>query len=353
MNATDTVSPVIREFAASVRAALDDLSAEEIDDLTEGLEADLSEQQSDAGDEFALGDPIAYSEELRTSAGLGPRQERRRFMPIVRLRQLRTDVTTRVRSTAVGSALLDFAVVFRPVWWLVRGWVLFHVMAGIVLGWNRPALPESLLSWLTLIVLVLVSVQWGRGRWLGLSGLPMVKLIASIVAVVALPGIIGTVTHVTRHHVVEYPAPNGLSMNGQEVRNIFAYDANGEPLDNVQLFTQDGEPLTTAWDVDSSVEYFGLDERGNELNIIPNARAGDSGWGVYPLRWLKSSDLDWSAGGSALFDRADVMDATPPFERARPLTSDPNAAKESGSRAEAPGAGDMVPSPSPVSPPAP
>ena len=40
---TSTVTPEIVEFAQGVRAALADLPAEEVDDLTEGLEADLAE----------------------------------------------------------------------------------------------------------------------------------------------------------------------------------------------------------------------------------------------------------------------------------------------------------------------
>lgn len=357
MNATDTVSPVIREFASRVRAALDDLSPDEIDDLTEGLEADLSEQQKDAGDDFRLGDPVAYSEELRTSAGLGPREERRRFEPIARLRQLSADVTRRVRSTATGSALLDFAIVFRPVWWLLRAWTLFHVMAGIVSPWNRPPLPQSLLSWVALIALVVVSVQWGRGRWLKLRGLPTLKVVASTVAVLALPAIISNVTHFAGQQDVEYYAPQGLTMNGQEVRNIFAYDAEGEPLENVQLFTQDGQPLITAWDSANSAEPSGVIERGEELNLIPNARAGESGWGVYPLRQVKSSDLDWSTSGSALFDRSDVVEASPPFERTRPLASDPTAQKKAGSAREdsaaVPEEPTVSPSPSPIASPMP
>jgi hypothetical protein len=353
MNTADTVSPAIREFATAVRAALDDLSAEEVEDLTDGLEADLSEQARDAGDEFAPGDPVAYSEELRTSAGLGPRTERRQFQPIARLKRLGEDATTRARSTAVGSALLDFALALRPAWWLLRAWVLFHLVAGIVAPWNRPALPQSLLSWLALLGLVVVSVQWGRGRWLGLPALPVLKVIASILAVIALPAITSTLSYNANHQADEYSSPQGLTMHGQEVRNIFAYDADGEPLENVQLFTQDGDPLITAWDADNRVEYVGQDERGNELNIIPNPRAGKSGWGVYPLFQVKTDDLDLSSGNGALFDGSDVIEPMLPFERARPLAADPNAEKAStaekpDSRVEEPSAS---PSPSPVSPP--
>jgi len=44
MTATD---PAIEEFATAVRAALGDLPADEVDDLTDGLEADLTERAAD------------------------------------------------------------------------------------------------------------------------------------------------------------------------------------------------------------------------------------------------------------------------------------------------------------------
>lgn len=46
----------IRAFAAAVRAELDDLPPEEVDDLLDGLEADLAEQASDSGEGFSLPD---------------------------------------------------------------------------------------------------------------------------------------------------------------------------------------------------------------------------------------------------------------------------------------------------------
>ncbi len=37
--------------------------------------------------------------------------------------------------------------------------------------------------------------------------------------------------------------PPGLVNNGNQVTNIYPYDAQGQPLDNVRLFDQDGQPL--------------------------------------------------------------------------------------------------------------
>ncbi|TFD05650.1 hypothetical protein E3T29_13490, partial [Cryobacterium sp. TMT1-66-1] len=97
MSETATTPQSIRDFALAVRAALNDLPADDVDDLTDGLEADLTEQAADvdAGDAaapgFDLGDPVAYADELRGAAGLpvrGATPEAR----VPRLRRLRTRV---------------------------------------------------------------------------------------------------------------------------------------------------------------------------------------------------------------------------------------------------------------------
>ena len=59
------------EFAAKVREALSDLPPDELDELTDGLEADLAERAEESG--LELGDPSAYAEELRAAAGYPPR----------------------------------------------------------------------------------------------------------------------------------------------------------------------------------------------------------------------------------------------------------------------------------------
>jgi hypothetical protein len=66
---TSTVTPEIAEFAQGVRAALADLPAEEVDDLTDGLEADLAEAYAEDL-QRELPDPAAYATELRAAAGL-------------------------------------------------------------------------------------------------------------------------------------------------------------------------------------------------------------------------------------------------------------------------------------------
>ena len=62
----------VRAFVARVREHLGDLDAEEQQELTIGLEADLTDLVAERGPE-ALGDPVVYARELRTAAGHPPK----------------------------------------------------------------------------------------------------------------------------------------------------------------------------------------------------------------------------------------------------------------------------------------
>src|SRR3954468_1429827 len=77
MSTSPLASPAVAEFAAAVRAALSDLAPDEIDELTDGLEADLTDRLAD-GDAADLGDPRAYAEALGPAAGLPHRPMPRR-----------------------------------------------------------------------------------------------------------------------------------------------------------------------------------------------------------------------------------------------------------------------------------
>ena len=70
-SASDSAAQV-QEYVSAVRAALSDLSLEEVEDLTAGMDADLGELLAERGGtlEVALGSPQAYAAELRTAAGL-------------------------------------------------------------------------------------------------------------------------------------------------------------------------------------------------------------------------------------------------------------------------------------------
>ncbi|GAA3618916.1 hypothetical protein GCM10022223_39650 [Kineosporia mesophila] len=64
----------IADYLAAVRTALADLPADEVDELTGGLEADLAESLAENGSPVEVfGPPEAYAAELRSAGAGGPR----------------------------------------------------------------------------------------------------------------------------------------------------------------------------------------------------------------------------------------------------------------------------------------
>jgi hypothetical protein len=251
---TSTVAPEIVAFAKGVRAALSDLPPEEVDDLTEGLEADLAESLAEDL-RRTLPDPVAYAAELRTAAGVPPRKTERRGLAAelgrARDRARERLVAERDRNPAVASAL-DFVVTLRPAWWLVRAWVATWLLAwifGVQDGWWFGGV-----FWIVLPVLALVSVQWGRGRWDFPSRRQLVLAGNVLAAVALLPVLAASSSSAHRHDfdqgyelgladAADAGESSGLSLGGDPVTNMFAYDAAGNPLTGVQLFDQDGRPI--------------------------------------------------------------------------------------------------------------
>src|SRR5688500_15363497 len=95
----------IAAFAASVRRHLDDLPSDEVDELVDGLPADMADQAADSGLDFTLPDAAAYAEELRAAAGLPPRAEPdRRRGPLARASALTRTRIARLRAHPAAAA---------------------------------------------------------------------------------------------------------------------------------------------------------------------------------------------------------------------------------------------------------
>ena len=298
----------IAEFAVAVRAELSDLPADDVDDLTDGLAADLTEQAADAAEAGVaspeLGAPAAYAAELRAAADLPPRTEpaagarQDSFLRRMgtRARTQRADAARGIRQSPAGAQLLDFLLVLRPVWWVLRGWAVYAV-AEIFIGRSVAFLPTDPFRTIFLLALVTLSVQWGRGRWLPWRWLTGFRTLVSVCAVVALPLLILVAAHQLSYQNT-YAAPSdsyvspGLVQNGEQVTNIFAYDAEGQPLPDVQLFDQDGQPLGVVDDSPNTPYLSQFDEAGTEHVLVPSRRVpGGSGWNVYPLGHVASEDV--------------------------------------------------------------
>jgi hypothetical protein len=188
-----TITTALRpvdEFARAVRAALSDLPADEVDDLTDGLEADLAERASDQ-DSPDFGDPAAYAYELRTAAGVpfrNPPSSLAYATGILRNGGLHALAT--LRSNRAFAAAFGFFASLQPVWWVYRGWAVF-LWFEFGLGGVIHPLPATLGGVLVFIPSVLLSVQFGRDRWLPWRWMRVVLALVNIALAVATPFIAG------------------------------------------------------------------------------------------------------------------------------------------------------------------
>ena len=352
---TLTAAERIHGFAEAVRAQLADLPADEVDDLVEGLVGDLSDQAADHGGQIELRDPAAYAQELRDAAGLPERG------PITtartpwheRLAAAAGRIVGRIRSSAFGSWLLDLLIALRPVWWVLRGLVLAALVvipAGLgprtMAGYG--GLPAQVFTWALIIAVILVSVQWGRGRWLPRNPLRHIRTVASIIAVLAFPMVFSPVlfgfASATMYPQASYvPPPPGLRLDGEQIDNLFVYDKDGNLINGAQIYTNRGTPVdlfgTASEDLDSGPGY--VDSSG-ESTVVPfrDAQARPV-WNVYPLQLGRYTDLNAGTLTS-------TTDPVPPFLRAPDRALTPAAAPTPGSSTPPSPTASPTPTPTPV-----
>lgn len=292
---TSTVAPEISAFAQGVREALSDLPADEVDDLTDGLEADLAESLAEDL-RRTLPDPVAYAAELRLAAGLpAPTVAiKRGVMSGLRdgWRETSDAIGVTVRRNPVLVSLLEFAEVLRPAWWIFRSWIATWLIAAFF-GMERGYWFDGI-SWMLFAALAVVSVQWGRGRWT-FRGVSSLVVIGNVIAVVALLPLLNAAQSWGGGDTYYYGDGTeqdliGVYLNGEPVTNIFGYDASGRPLDGVQLFDQDGNPLATAVaGADGCLEE---DCNTSGLWAPSTLQNGTVAWNVFPMKMVKAEDVD-------------------------------------------------------------
>lgn len=321
----------VAAYADQVRAHLADLGAEAVDELTDGLEADLAEELAERsatvgavpGDETVLdlarvfGPASVYAAELRSAAGLAPAG------PAVRRRPVRDALRKNaeswsedahhlldaIRGLPGGRWAVETTVALRPLWWVARGWVWFVAVGGFYrlrYPWSirQFYVPETGAAWLLLLALVLVSVAWGRGGLTRPRALRLGLGFAHAAAVVAvLPLVVSASALVADARVgqpypvevlVEVPAEpdDGVIVDGMYVSNLFVYDAQGNPLQDVQIVDDRGRPVRTVTDGSASDwQLPGVDEA---WAFAPSAdESGRARWNVYPLAGAPSDAWQW------------------------------------------------------------
>jgi hypothetical protein len=305
MTGTAVRSQEAQDYIDGVASALADLPDEDRADVLDELAAHVDELAAEGETALVvrLGTPAHYAAELRASAGLPPVGAPGRTGDRLAAR-FRT-----ARESRRAQAATAFVTSLRPVWWLVRAWVL----VGLVAMWpgqttrtwsgNLPFAPRVMTPEVGLILVFLAiwaSVQLGRGA---LSAPRRAMVVLNVVAALAtVPVLASCVDQANNVQYVEegalYVTPHtkvpteGVYAQGSQVWNIYAYDAAGRMLHDVRLYTQDGTPLSLGLGPDGTRKPV-VDQQGR---LVSNA---------YPYRYVEAD------GTVANPDAGPVVDAPP------------------------------------------
>jgi hypothetical protein len=358
--AADVTEEAIQAFADRVRAALRDLPEGDVVELTEGLEASLAEQAADSSPGSALphdGDAVAYAAELRDAAGLpaagavtGKTSVVSGAVDVVRtrVRERAAAAAEWVRTKPLLGPLFQIAVTLQPVWWVLRVFVAYWLLQGFTQGHIYSPVPyiSEWLIWFVLLTAVVVSVQWGRGKWLPWRWLADIRSLASLYLFVFALSMVPSVgsnlydgAYMAGYaqgedDAIAYSAntgdagyagdtgATGMVSDGEPVENIFAFDAQGKPLTEVQLFDQAGRPLVTV-QVPNETRYlntFPTGDRAAPLTLVPRPiGSGMNAWNIFPLQRLPEGELDYSKDPTGVFDIAKAEPTSPPKITVYPL----------------------------------
>ncbi|MEO6605035.1 MAG: hypothetical protein ABIN55_05430 [Aeromicrobium sp.] len=335
---TSTVTPEIAKFAQGVRAALADLPADEVDDLTDGLEADLAEAYAEDL-QRELPDPSVYATELRLAAGLPARSKiRHGALNGIgdSLRETRRDIGIAIHRNPALAGFADFLVTLRPVWWVFRAWLATWLVASFF-GSEQGYWFSGTGWFLVLAAFIVISVQWGRGEWRGKSAAPLIALGNVFAILVLLPVMAAADDGGSDNYSAGYEDAVkqkqikeegfGIGLDGQQLSNIFAYDSAGNPLQGVQLFDQMGKPLNV-----------GQDATGPECNaacefdivrlpkMLENGRVA---WNVFPLQEVRADQTtyDERLNRYTVDDGAKTVGPMSPFLKVPAVKPEPKTVK--------------------------
>ena len=376
----DVLATHARGYAQAVRVYLLDLDADVVEELTDGLEANLADSLADAGRPFttaggsddvpldlvaAFGSPAAYAAELRAAAGISPATAARP-RPGLRaaLGARRASVRERwsalwrpVTSTDRWAALRTLGRELRPAWWVLRGWV---VGALLVAWFGTHTGPPSLVPMrvgdaLIMAGTALVSVQWARGRWLPGRWRHRLTLATSVLAVLAVPAVAnathdqsvfgtqGSTTEVADgsyadagvvaydEYGFEYDGDDGVVVEGRQVANLFVYDAQGKPLRDVQVFDDRGRPVRTVPEGAEGTSWAVPDVDGAWSFRPATSGDGRERWNVYPLQAVPEAEMEWPEDG----DVAQPQVGTQPDDMPWPFLQAPTSiGEQAGDSAE-------------------
>ena len=265
--------PEVTAYVGLVRAALQDLAPEDLDDLTGGLEADLAElaAESDAPLLSRIGEPSVYAAELRAAAGLPPAPAASETTPETRpgLAERTAQVGQWWRQVLAERAWL---AELRPLWWALRGLVAWGVVS-VVFGMS---------SWLVGLIVVGGSVWVGlRTPHWGAGVRRLVRVANAVAAVLLVPSLLVLAVGSAGAYgdsggYVEYLPPEGVVVDGEPVGSFYVYDGLGQRVDGARIFTDSGTPVTIdPWTVPS---LDGVVEDESPLDTFPVDAGTLQGW---------------------------------------------------------------------------
>ena len=218
----------VQAYVRAVRAWLGDLPADEVEDLTAGMEADLAERAAESGGPLGglLGEPEAYAAELRSAAGLPPRVDVVAAPDAVR-REPWTDRLARDAHELVARH--PWLRELRPTWWLARGAVAGWVVAA-VLGTGRtlllPLVGAALSMWLGLVLRRREPLGTGTRFALGVGNALAVVLLLPMLASYTSGGVR---TSPTRPSMQVPGYPSQVVANGEPVAEPLRLRRRREP----------------------------------------------------------------------------------------------------------------------------
>ena len=228
----------IQAFAEAVRAELADLPKREILELTDGLEADLAEKLAEEGVDFADISAAEYAAELREAAGVTPKTQRRKAFSSKALIQ---NIEDGFRKTAFGTAILEFGISVRPVWWVLRAFVAWFVFAGVFYSFTAGAI--------LLPIFIFLSIQWGRNKWFTGKFFTAMLLPLNILALtLLLPAQGMSLVKLNNYANAEemlrtMPGIDGLRYNGEVISELKAFDAEGQEVIAPTFVDQGGNSI--------------------------------------------------------------------------------------------------------------
>jgi len=320
MTTPEETTKAIKDFAIKVRAALGDLTQEEIQDLTDGLEADLAERAAEQG--IAFGSAAGYANELRAAAGIAgtagstvnaaASASATGNLALIEFDSPTIDASSKPKrvtlterlanwwqakrlSSPVLARFLDLLERMRGFWWVLRGYAVFLVLNNSGYVWGL--LPTSKVQVAFLAFCLLCSFILGMKFWnknfllrvVALAG-HLITVYALLVTVFSAYGWQDSADHNNAYE--EYRQVEGIWQNGQPIYNIFAYDKDGKRIPVVQLFDQSGNPISsglTSISTNGLPYTNGVDTSGNTTTLTTGAFQGLTPvWNAWPL--LKTSD---------------------------------------------------------------